>query len=192
MPVDWDSGVPYAELQRRIKEALAANRKNSIRYTKLLIYAIQLRNQARVSEAHDALGQFEQDPALLTVQVKVRKKGLYKTRINPISGRRVFVLDSKGRKIPKPPEFREFIWPEYIKRSLPPLTRISIENAKVSCRSLIGVNTHTLRYARITKLIREDKIDPLIVSKITHHSDPKFVLKYFQQKEADRINKEVK
>ena len=175
---DWDAGIPYKELKRRIRTKLDQNKKYPIKYVKLLVYAVQLRNGARISEALDGLRYFAkgQRPDVL-----VRKKKKFTKKGNPIK-----------------PDYRAFIWPEFIKKpifntnTLPIIENMKVGNLKVSARGLIGVNTHSLRYARTTQLTKENKTDPIIVSKILHHSDPKFTMRYVQQSEADALNERVR
>ncbi|MEM4531392.1 MAG: hypothetical protein QXY39_05970, partial [Thermofilaceae archaeon] len=57
-------------------------------------------------------------------------------------------------------------------------------------RSRYGVNTHSLRYAFITHLLRMN-VNVSIISRITHHSNLNYVLRYTQQIVADDVLRSI-
>jgi len=172
----WDMGQKYEDLKKKIVDEInrLKTRKNirSIkRLAYLLIYGIQLRNGARISESIEAFynflsGNYEKKENKLVTKVRVRKK--------------------------KYPEYRDIIFPEFIPLYLINKIKnyrldITVISAKVNCRRILGVNSHTLRYARITYLL-ERGVNPSIIAKITHHSKINFILEYTQEKIAEKVN----
>ncbi len=175
----WDMGVGYEELKRRIilsinnirnKEGLKA----TIRLAYLIVYAIQLRNGSRISEAVEGFNKFLNNKYSVkngrkVVEVKVRKK------------------KTEDMRLLIYPEFIPFVLLEKVKRYRVEVNEV---RAKVYAKRILGVNTHTLRYARITYLL-EKGVNPSIVAKITHHSKLDFILNYTQEKVAEKVNYEL-
>jgi site-specific recombinase XerD len=64
-----------------------------------------------------------------------------------------------------------------------------VNRVKTFCRSKYHVNTHSLRYAFITHLLRQN-VNPSIIAKITKHSRLDYILTYTQEKEAEEILRE--
>lgn len=175
----WDKGVKYEEVKDVVTEVVRKYKDDDrIRSVKKLAYAviaaIQLRNGARCSEACEAFenfvsGKFETKDGKRVTYVRVRKK--------------------------KDEVFREIYYPEFvafdvIKRLKNYKLEISTKAYKVACPRLFKVNTHSLRYARITWLL-ERGVNPSIVAKITKHSKLDFILDYTQEKIAEKVNKEL-
>jgi len=136
-----------------------------------VVYAIQLRNGARISESVDAFNNFinnnfKKKEGKIITEVRVRKK--------------------------KKEEYRVIIYPEFIPFNLINKLKkyrlgINTLKAKVACLRILGVNTHTLRYARIS-FLAEKGVNPSIIAKITHHSKLDFILTYTQEKIAEKVN----
>jgi len=172
---EWDKGVDFEVIRNRIINKIEEyknreGRKNIIILSKLIVYSIQLRNGCRISEALEAFYKF------LNNQFEVKeKKKLVKVRVR------------KKRNF----EERYITWPEWVPFYLISKIKayrinLSVNSLKVSAKNLIGVNTHTLRYAFITYLAKKG-INPSLIAKITHHSRLDYILKYTQQKIADEI-----
>jgi len=172
----WDEGIPYQEIKKRIIRELEKiktkeNIRAIIKTTYLVIYSIQLRNGCRISEAIEGFNRFLQGEGKKEgnkriVKVRVRKK--------------------------KKPEEREIIYPEFISYKLIEKLKkyrvvVDKQKAIVYCKRYLGVNTHTLRYARITYLA-EKGVNPSIIAKITKHSKLDFIITYTQEKLAKKIN----
>lgn len=158
----WDRNLEFksvkAHLEWRMKRA-----KNPKTYSCLAALYIQLHNASRVSESVDALNQFIATGGREQT-VRVRKK---KVKEN------------------KPPETRKIIIPELIDRTrCVPRTPLQVA---VFAQKRLGINTHSLRYAPITYWSLEKRIPPQILAKITHHSSLDTLVKYIQQKMADRF-----
>jgi integrase len=64
-----------------------------------------------------------------------------------------------------------------------------VRRVKTFCRDRYHVNTHSLRYAFITHLLKEN-VNPSIIAKITKHSKLDFILTYTQEREAEKILRE--
>jgi len=175
----WDMGVSYEELKEEIIKGIKEIKdkegiKALTRLAYLITYAIQLRNGARISEAVEAFNKFLRNEYVVkegkkVAEVRVRKKKALDTR--------------------------ELIYPEFIPYNLIDKLRkfridVRVGRAKSYCRRILGVNTHSLRYARITYLLNRG-VNPSLVAKITHHSKLDFILEYTQQKQAEKLNSEI-
>ena len=57
---------------------------------------------------------------------------------------------------------------------------------KVYSKCTYGFNTHSLRYAFITYLLRQG-VSPSIIAKITKHSRLDYILTYTQEKTAEEV-----
>jgi len=156
----------YKQLLTRIKEHY--RRKAFKHYTYAVILLIQLRNGARVSEAIEALRKFI-ETGTRKVEVRVRKH--------------------------KRPEFRLMVLPKELSpRDLLPCSPVLEEaddkklkkRVQLYARKELGINTHSLRYAFITYLLKKG-VSPSIIAKITHHKNLNYILTYTQQKTADKI-----
>jgi integrase len=67
----------------------------------------------------------------------------------------------------------------------------AILRVKVYAKKVLGINTHSLRYARITHMLRNN-ISPSIVAKITGHKKLDYILTYTQIKTAEEALKNIK
>jgi len=172
----WDEGIPYEKLRARIQNLIKENQNKTDLWsiTRLaygLVYAIQLRNALRIGEAVEAYYKY------------INKE--YEKR----NGHYVVVVQVEKKK---EPTYREVIFPSWIPWTVVSWLRrfrvdVDVKKACVYCRRWLGVNTHSLRYARITYLL-DNGINPAIVAKITKHSKIDFILKYTQEKIAEKVN----
>jgi integrase len=64
--------------------------------------------------------------------------------------------------------------------------KVLVNRVKNWCRQKLGFNTHSLRYAFITYLLRQG-VNPSIIAKITKHSKLDFILNYTQTKTAEYV-----
>jgi integrase len=83
-----------------------------------------------------------------------------------------------------------------VKRSPPNAFSGALSNAwepgvKVYAKKVLGINTHSLRYARITHMLR-NSISPSIVAKITGHKKLDYILTYTQIKTVEEALKNIK
>jgi len=161
----WDIGIPYEELRTKLLTLIEmARHRASMGYKRakkrlanLYVLLIQLENAARVSEAYDAyLAYLETGQRKIRVRVRKHRKGqTYRFIIIP-------------PEIPEP------------SRCPKPSSLAAVE---VFAQS-IGLNTHTLRYARITDLAKR-KVHPTIMGKITRHKNLRWLIDYIQDRVAE-------
>jgi len=165
----WDKGLDYeyaySTLLRRIQSA-----KNNKTKCYFIIALIQLRNGSRISEAIRAFKEW----------VKSNKTELY-------------VSVSKKKK----PEERLMIIPneiESLRLLCIDLLEVSDKRLRERVRAVLYKyfkwNTHSLRYAFITYLLKNN-INVAIVSKLIKHSRLDTLLHYIQVKEAERVLREI-
>ena len=237
----WDYSIPYEELKLRIQFLLDENikefiDKHSKKYGKriiyLSIYAIQLRNALRISEALDAFTRFlylQLTPNSFTPNPK-------ETLVLVSKKKYVSYNEKTGKWNWKRLDYRKAIWPSFInlekynlnknilfevldndpklsndlrrafelyteyKLKLEQIVTLKkkqlidrpkhflnvVKRLKMEALRLLGVNTHTLRYAYITYLLRKG-YNPSLIAKITHHSNLNYILTYTQRKQAEMI-----
>ncbi|MEM1868148.1 MAG: tyrosine-type recombinase/integrase, partial [Thermosphaera sp.] len=152
--------VTYERLLRLIKrERRARNRAYAF------ILLIQLRNGSRVSEAVRAFREY-----ILTgrteVQVPLSKKKRAETRLMVIPD---IGFDRK--------EAADLLDLE---------ERLLVKRVKMYAKNRLKINTHSLRYAFITYLLRQG-VNPSIIAKITGHTKLDFILHYTQQRVAEEV-----
>lgn len=166
----WDRGVDFSSFYNILRRNIASRRKNDVCYSAIAL--IQLRNGSRIAEAVDGFKQF-----ILTreqvIHVRVRKKKKEDYRLMVI-----------------PDELLQY----NIVEVCSDLVNLSDKKLRDRVRkylyNLYGINTHSLRYAFITYLIKNN-ISVSIVSKITHHSNLNYILQYTQQRLADDVLKSL-
>ncbi|MEM2678708.1 MAG: tyrosine-type recombinase/integrase [Thermofilaceae archaeon] len=166
--VKWDKGVEFEVTYERLLRLVRRERRPRNRaYAFILL--IQLRNGSRVSEAVRAFREY-----VLTgkreIQVPLSKKKRPETRLMVIPevdfdrSEAVDLLDVDERLLAK--------------------------RVKMYALNRLKVNTHSLRYAFITYLLRQG-VNPAIVAKVTGHTKLDFILHYTQAKEAERVLREL-
>jgi len=161
--VDFETA--YSMLLRKINSARSNKTK-----CYFIIALIQLRNGSRISEAIRAFKDW----------VKTSKTELY-------------VPVSKKKKL----EERLMIIPSEITNYRLYCVDLLDVNDKVLRNRVLAtlyyyfkINTHSLRYAFITYLLRNN-VNPAIVSKIIKHSKLDTLLHYVQVKESEKILREL-
>ena len=174
MPRSWDLGLDYKRTYRLLLTKIRTHYKRRAfrHYTYAIILLIQLRNGARVSEAIEGLRKFI-ETGEKKVEVRVRKH--------------------------KKPEYRLMVLPKELSlKDLMPCKAILEEadterlkkRIQLYARKELGINTHSLRYAFITYLLKKG-ISPSLIAKITHHRNLNYILTYTQQKTANEILEEI-
>jgi site-specific recombinase XerD len=168
---NWDMGVDYESAYKRLSHMLKrlekATGKSRYGYCYAQILLIQLRNGLRVSEAVRAWLEFYRTGSReLQVRVSKKRREDYRLVIIP------------NEIIRNEPCF------EFLERRVGSITM----SAKKWCKRRLGINTHSLRYALITYLLRQG-VNPSIVAKLTKHSRLDYILHYTQEKEAERVLK---
>jgi len=165
----WDKGVDYELAYSRILRKIDSVKDNNTKCY-LIVALIQLRNGSRISESIRAFKEW----------IKTNKTEVY-------------VKVSKKKK----PEERLMIIPnEIINYRLYCVDLLDIndkvlrERVRATLYYYFKLNTHSLRYAFITYLLRNN-VNPAIVSKIVKHSRLDTLLKYVQVKESESVLRKI-
>lgn len=164
----WDKGVPYESLYARLVGSIRRGRLPGKCYDAVLL--LQLRNGMRISEAVRAFKQFL-STRRLEFEVQLSKKRRPETRLVVVPQEVVDVS-------------RECY------HLLDVDDRVLVSRLKTYCRDRHGVNTHTLRYAYITFLLRSG-VSPSIVARIVGHSRLDHILTYTQRKTSEEVLRSV-
>lgn len=170
----WDRGMDFNETYRKMfDELIKTNYKKKKLY--LLILLIQLRNGSRISEAIRAIKEFKAtDSNNVKILVsKKRDKKVYRDMVLPLELNKY--INELGSLIDEETKNED-----KLKRKI-----------TAYCLRVFGFNTHSLRYSFITYLSRDKKIEPQLISKITKHSDLRFIVKYTQEKAAEDVLKNI-
>jgi len=174
----WDSGINYSEIKELLLEALNHSKcaESDTEWKRLMYFTIlliQLRNGSRISETVEAFLEWvKTGEREVWVRVRKKRKGSEELRSIIIPGeiheswRKIFMVDLKNVS-PETLTLRVKRWASKHK-----------------------INTHALRYARITQLL-EEGLSPPIVSDIVGHADIKMLMKYTQKERARELNKMI-
>jgi len=154
---------------RRILRHMHGVRFPSKCYDAILL--IQLRNGLRISEAVRTFLQFLKTKSV-EVEVQLSKKRRPETRLAVIPKELHDVNLSECRELLEVDE------------------KLLSRRLRRYCIETFGFNTHSLRYAFITYLLRQG-VNPSIVAKITKHSKLDFILRYTQERVAEEILREM-
>jgi integrase len=161
----WDKGVDYESAYSRILRKIESVKSKTTRCY-LVVALIQLRNGSRISEAIRAFKEWVKT-SRTELYVRVSKKKKEETRLmiipQEILQYRLLCVDLL--------DINDLVLRERIRATL---------------HYYFKINTHSLRYAFITYLLRNN-VNPAIVSKIVKHSRLDTLLKYVQVKESERI-----
>jgi len=153
--------VDFEKMKRRIEKLIKQTKRTKTKVA-LQILLIQLTNGARISEAYEAYYLWVKEPSKREVQVRTRKK--------------------------KKQDFRLIVVPKTIE---PINVKVHLNSVKRVSSKMLGVNTHSLRYAYITFLGTRHKLPYQLISKITHHSKPELVEHYTMQLVAEEIQRKL-
>jgi site-specific recombinase XerD len=165
----WDKGVDYESAYSRILRKIERVKSKTTKCY-LIIALIQLRNGSRISEAVRAFKEWIRTNKT-EIYVRVSKKKREETRLMII-----------------PSEIAHY--------RLQCVDMLDIDNKVLRNRVLatlyyyFKINTHSLRYAFITHLLRNN-VNPAIVSKIIKHSKLETLLHYVQVKESERVLRDL-
>lgn len=161
----WDKGLDYESVYARLVRKINSVRSDSARCY-LIVALIQLRNGARVSEAIRAFKEWlRSGKSELYVRVSKKRRG-------------------EQRLIVIPEEVEQ-----YRLRCVDLVDvddKILRERVRYSLYYYFKINTHSLRYAFITYLLRNG-VNPALVSKMIRHSRLDTLMHYVQVKESDSI-----
>lgn len=162
-------GVEYEEIYNKLAKRLNSNNIYNKCYSAILL--MQLRNGLRISEA-----------------VKAFKKYLY------TSNNVIYVKVSKKKReeermVVTPSEF-DYNSLEVCKELVSEDDDVIKERVRNWFRINFKLNTHSLRYAFITYLLRQG-VNPALIAKITKHSRLDYILVYTQTKAAEEVLKNM-
>ncbi len=170
----WDKGLDYRkmyrELLRRLREHLGRRAYTSFCYVTILL--IQLRNGSRISEALEAARKFIKEGSR-KVKVRIRKRS-----------------DGHERLMIMPEELKLqdlHICIDILNEDEPKV----LNRIKVYAEKVLGINTHSLRYAYITYLLKNG-VSPAIVAKITGHKKLDYILTYTQVRTAEEALEKIR
>ncbi len=163
----WGSCVEY---RRAYAEILAHLYKTGSPWDVVLL--VQLRNGSRIGEAIEAVKEFCNAKGRAdSVRVRVEKHAKGDTRL--------MVL---------PEELRGAQGRDYLRQACLRLSRVKAPRVDIAdyCRKAYGFNTHALRYAFITYMLKRG-VSPSIVAKITGHRSLDHILHYTEVRLAEEV-----
>lgn len=170
--IEWDKNIDldvfYETAKKEIQKLLPPeNKKEYARLGYWVILVIQATNGLRISEAVDGFKKWLKEGDRFP-SVKVRKKRNVEEYVTI--------------KIPKivKDEYRGFL-EDYMF-----IDESKIVNRVKKFASVNGINTHSLRYAWITKKLKEGA-NPAIVAKAVRHSSVNMIMRYVQKMKADEL-----
>lgn len=171
----WDRGISYKKLEKAIRQAIDERKKivmdkedakTKLRtLTKACALYTQLLNGSRISEACEALRKFHESgerevKVMLGKQTdeQIKKQRYVRTRLIHI------------------PDIVITTW----------IVPNVLETSKIAswCINVFGFNTHTLRYAFVTKM-SDEGMSPQNIAKITGHRNLEYIIDYTQEIEAN-------
>jgi integrase len=158
----WDKGLDFENTYNRILKHMAKAKNQAKCYDAILL--IQLRNGSRISEAVRAFKLFLETKSI-EIEVSVSKKRQKEEK-------RLMVI---------PQELFSVVSPCFDLRNVE--NKKLINRVKNYCLYTYKFNTHSLRYAFVTYLLKQG-INPSIVAKITKHSRLEYIERYTQEKTA--------
>ena len=165
----WDKGIDFETAYSMLLRKINSVRSNKTRCY-LIIALIQLRNGSRISESIRAFKEWIRTNRT-EIYVKVSKKKKHEERLmiipSEITNYRLYCVDL-----------------------LDVNDKVLRNRVLATLYYYFKINTHSLRYSFITYLLRNN-VNPAIVSKLVKHSRLDTLLKYVQEKEAERVLKSI-
>jgi len=160
----WDKGLEFSSARSRILELLIQAHSACLnggiddRYSYLAVMLTQLDNGCRVGEACAAVQQYiKTGERRLSVRVEKRRDKEHRLVIVPLE----VELAALDERACAPYRVKNFA-------------------------SRMGMNTHSLRYAFITRLATEG-VNPAVIAKVTGHKSLNTLLHYIQKREAEAV-----
>jgi integrase len=158
----WDKGLDYEVTYSKILKHMVKAKYPHLCYDAILL--VQLRNGSRISEAVRSFREFLTTHAIeVNVRVSKRKdnaqrlmvipRELINTNINIDICKELLIFDDEKL----------------------------IDRVKHYAKRVYDFNTHSLRYAFVTHLLKSG-VNPAVVSKITGHKNLGYILVYTQEK----------
>ena len=165
----WDKGIDYEVTYTRLLRKIDRVKNNNTKCY-LIISLIQLRNGSRISESIRAFKEWVRT-SKTEIYVKVSKKKRLEERLMII-----------------PPEIAHYRL--YCVDLIDIDDKVLRERVRATLRHYFKINTHSLRYAFITFLLKSN-VNVAIVSKIVKHSRLDTLMSYVQVKEAESVLKKI-
>jgi integrase len=165
----WDKGVDYETTYTRLLRKISSVKSNNTKCY-LIIALIQLRNGSRISESIRAFKEWIRT-SKTEIYVRVSKKKKHEDRLMVI-----------------PQEIQQYRM--LCVELLDVDDRVLRERVRAILHYYFKINTHSLRYAFITFLLRSG-VNPALVSKIIRHTRLDTLMSYVQIKESDRILRDM-
>jgi len=163
----WDKGIDYETTYSKILKHMTKAKYPHACYDAILL--TQLRNGSRVSEAVRSFKEFLSTKSIeISVRVSKRKDNAQRLMIIPRE------LINTNINI------------DICKELLSLNDTALINRVKTYAKRVYDFNTHSLRYAFITHLLKQG-INPAVVSKITGHKNLGYILTYTQEKAGVEI-----
>jgi site-specific recombinase XerD len=157
----WDRGLDYEPTYNKILKHMLKAKYPHVCYDAILL--TQLRNGSRISEAVRSFREFLSTKAIeVSVRVSKRKDNAQRLMVIPRE-----LLNTNNIDI--------------CKELLILNDKRLIDRVKHYAKRVYDFNTHSLRYAFITHLLKQG-INAAVVSKITGHKNINYVLTYTQEK----------
>jgi len=165
----WDRGLDFENAYNKIARHMSKAKPPAKCYDAILL--IQLRNGSRISEAVRAFKMFLESKSI-EIEVLVSKKRAKQEK-------RLMVI---------PQELLSVVSPCFDLRNTEDKTLIN--RVKNYCIYTYKFNTHSLRYAFVTYLLKQG-VNPSIVAKITRHSRLEYIQRYTQEKVAEDVLRNI-
>ncbi len=148
----------------KIREHLSKRTFASYCYACVLL--IQLRIGLRVSRAVDAaIKLFDQTSSEIYVRIRKKRNGYERLLVLP-----------EELKIQDITVCREILFRDN-----------AVLRVKVHAKKILGINIHSLRYARITHILRNNVSPSIVIKKITGHKKLDHILIYTQIKTEEAL-----
>jgi integrase len=173
-------------IQENDRSFISKRRKWMHRLLYCIIAMVQLRNGSRVSESCAALPLFLKNTDLDDkVTVKIAKSKSIKYKANT---KEKYITKTRFRKMSFPENWITLKFQKDLKFYLK-----SIQNKRLTKRVLdyltkyFKSNSHSLRYAFINYMLYVKKKEMILVAKFIGHSNVNQLVRYTQNKEADKL-----
>jgi len=165
--MSWDKGLDYESTYNKILKHMLKAKYPRLCYDAILL--TQLRNGSRVSEAVRGFREFLTTKSIeVSVRVSKRKDNALRLMVIPRE------LINSNINI------------DICKELLIYNDKRLIDRVKHHAKRVYDFNTHSLRYAFITHLLKQG-FNPAIVSRITGHKNINYILTYTQEKAGVEI-----
>ena len=184
----WDRGLDFDKTYNLFVEEIEKKKGTELKYKKdiksmayLIVALFQLRNGCRIGEAIEGI--------LWICKNK-----------NELNWDKPIEVSVKVEKTKKSIIYRDMYFPSTIKKEDMELINdiiLDLENAKKPrmriyqwLKNHYGINTHSLRYAFITKFA-EMNASPQLIAKMTGHVNLNHLITYTQEKTANRMLRDL-